>query len=99
MCDCVYCRQEPDYPREQADKEITMTDNSIRDVLQHHFGTHVDEADDDIVQALEKGQAAIYQIERAIAQLNEIEHGAYSGEADALIIESVVTQLKAFLET
>ena len=99
MCDCIYCRQEPDYPREQADKEITMTDNSIRDVLHRHFGTHVNEDEEEIVQALERGQAAIYQIERTIAQLEEgdtISGYALPGRVYD-VIESVLAQLKAYL--
>ena len=79
MCDCIYYRQEPYYPREQANKAIERKLNV----------------------AWERGYAkgnkeARYQIERAIAQLEET-HALDDNYTNLGRVAAVVTQLKAYL--
>lgn len=70
-------------------------ENRVNLLLRKYFGTHVEE-DDEIVEALNTGAAAIYQIERAIAQLKAYEQ---TGSQPRLTILSVHKQLEAFLES
>ena len=82
----------------------------IQDILESHFGTHVDQDDAPLIVALEDGiraEAALvvarYQIERAIAQLESaaftpwIDDEDYNHRMTETSI-SVLAQLKAFLE-
>ena len=84
MCDCVYCRQEPDYPREKHEQANSFVDweRAARDATT---------AANDY---LKERNEARYQIERAIAQLEEGQGVDYTV---GTIVDSVVAQLKAYL--
>ena len=87
MCDCIYCRQEPDYPREQHEQANSFVDweRAARDATT---------AANDYLKERDKAR---YQIERAIAQL-ETANIEDLQEPSAALIDSVVAQLTAFLE-
>ena len=100
MCNCVYCRQEPDYPREQHEQANRQADE-ICD------GTECTKSADmawDMGYAYgKKENEARYQIERAIAQLETPLEDTFAGEdaewagGAADTMERVVAQLKDHL--
>lgn len=65
-------------------------------VLRKYFGTFVAEENQDLVDALNQGESAIYQIERAISILKEADRS--TAKQASLIIKSVIAQLELFLK-
>jgi len=78
-------------------------DNQINLVLRKYFGTFVAEEDDELVGVLNMATTAIYQIERAIAQIKDAERYNSTPELEvkyrSMIALSVQRQLEAFLES
>ena len=71
--------------------------NYIEKIRREFFGTTLNEEDLQIEKALFIGASAIYQIERAIAQLKAAAEAETLGQTAGIMI-STLTQLEMFLE-
>ena len=86
MCNCVYCRQEPDYPREQANKSI---ERKLNVAWERGYAKGNKEARYQI-------ERAIAQLETPLEDTFAGEDAEWAGGA-ADTMERVVAQLKDHL--